>query len=272
MANTCAAVGLFSDSTDRALAGEVGSCANRNDFLRALAILLQYHSLASDGAISGLPWVHQRSLDTHAYAPPLLAAMNCRFLLAVLLHYEILLLCFANRYESDDIDFDHRQLDLATEDHTLQLRLESSHGTSTDDVAADAILSDPLDELRKALDVMQSTWFKVWVGTWPTAIDWTRAVLDAYLVSALSSLSKALHSSQQQREVENEINLYFSQNVGVDLYAFSGCLFGYFFLFTRPVHCSTIIKHKDCSPSTVSQRSVQTTISVSTNLQERHLS
>ncbi|KAK3696992.1 hypothetical protein LTR37_017699 [Vermiconidia calcicola] len=139
--------------------------------------------------------------------------MNCRFLLAVLLHYEILLLCFANRYESDDIDFDHRQLDLATEDHTLQLRLESSHGTSTDDVAADAILSDPLDELRKALDVMQSTWFKVWVGTWPTAIDWTRAVLDAYLVSALSSLSKALHSSQQQREVENEINLYFSQNV-----------------------------------------------------------
>ncbi|KAK3726142.1 hypothetical protein LTR37_000290 [Vermiconidia calcicola] len=141
--------------------------------------------------------------------------MNCRFLLAVLLQYQLLLFCFAsaNSYESDDIDNADRQLDLATEDHTLQLRLGTGHGTSSDDFAADAMLVDPLDELRKALEIMQNTWFKVWIGTWPTAIDWTRAVLDTYLVSALSSLSKALPSSQQQREIENEINLYFSQNV-----------------------------------------------------------
>jgi hypothetical protein len=41
-----------------------------------------------------------------------------------------------------------------------------------------AIPFDTLDALRDALSVMQTTWFEVWVGSWPTAIDWTRAVID----------------------------------------------------------------------------------------------
>ena len=84
---------------------------------------------------------------------------------------------------------------------------------------------DPLEDLQDALAVMQSTWFTVTVGTWPTGIDWTRAVLDTYLVSALSSLSKALDrpgrlsraSGTDQaaagKAIENDINQYFAQNV-----------------------------------------------------------
>ena len=52
---------------------------------------------------------------------------------------------------------------------------------------------DPLGELQAALDVMQNTWFEVWVGTWPSAIDWTAAVMNTHLVSSLSTLSKALN-------------------------------------------------------------------------------
>ena len=81
-----------------------------------------------------------------------------------------------------------------------------------------------MDELRKGLGVMQDTWFELWVGTWPGAIDWTAAVVDTYLVSALSSLSKALDrqgnvaSAAKCREldsgdIENELNQYFAHNV-----------------------------------------------------------
>jgi hypothetical protein len=83
---------------------------------------------------------------------------------------------------------------------------------------------NPLEELRHALDVMQTTWFRVWLGTWPTAIDWTRAVLDTYLVSSLSTLSKVAKSGRQYTkdyvdlsEIDNEINKYFTQNVSLCL-------------------------------------------------------
>lgn len=82
------------------------------------------------------------------------------------------------------------------------------HGSST--------TFDPLQALQDGLEVMQSTWFQVWVGTWPTAIDWTAAVLDTHLVSSLTTLSKALESpsgAQRARDVENDLNRYFSQNV-----------------------------------------------------------
>lgn len=76
---------------------------------------------------------------------------------------------------------------------------------------------DPLEALQHGLDVMQSEWFELWVGTWPTAIDWTAAVLDTHLVASLSTLSKALEARDgdvaQSRDVENDLNHYFSQNV-----------------------------------------------------------
>lgn len=85
------------------------------------------------------------------------------------------------------------------------------------------IAFDPLGELRDALDVMQTTWFKVRLGTWPTAIDWTRAVLDTLLVSSLSTLSKLASNHSQSAGasvdsggLDNEINKYFTQNVSLD--------------------------------------------------------
>ena len=97
----------------------------------------------------------------------------------------------------------------------------SRHRMTPHDWASWSATFDPLDELRTALHVMQSTWFQLWVGTWPTAIDWTAAVIDTYLVSALSTLSRALdnlgHVPQDggadPREIENELNLLFAQNV-----------------------------------------------------------
>ena len=78
------------------------------------------------------------------------------------------------------------------------------------------VVFDPLEALQDGLDVMQSSWFQLWVGTWPSAIDWTAAVIDTHLVSSLSTLSKALESGSEvddRRDVENDLNHYFSQNV-----------------------------------------------------------
>lgn len=77
---------------------------------------------------------------------------------------------------------------------------------------------DPLGALQDALEVMQSSWYELWLGTWPSAIDWTAAVIDTHLVSSLSTLSKALKSEEgrgRYREVENDLNRYFCQNVRV---------------------------------------------------------
>jgi hypothetical protein len=70
---------------------------------------------------------------------------------------------------------------------------------------------------------MQTTWFKVWIGTWPSAIDWTRAVLDTLLISSLNTVGKAMNEQSlystngiDASEVDNEINLYFTQNVSRD--------------------------------------------------------
>ena len=81
---------------------------------------------------------------------------------------------------------------------------------------------DALTELRSALAVMQQTWFALWIGTWPTAIDWTAAVLNTHLVSSLATFSRALHhaanetsspnSCHAEHDLENELNAYFAQS------------------------------------------------------------
>ena len=119
-----------------------------------------------------------------------------------------------------------------------QLTLQSEKHRHRQNPALDYPISDghgqvfrvnnfnPLEELRCALDVMQDTWFEVWVGTWPTAIDWTRAVLDTYLVSAIHSLGRIVDSDAygsdfadgvDLREIDNDVNKYFTQNVSLDL-------------------------------------------------------
>ncbi|KAK5165913.1 uncharacterized protein LTR77_008837 [Saxophila tyrrhenica] len=92
------------------------------------------------------------------------------------------------------------------------------------DSASKPIASAVLENLRDAVHVMQTTWFDVPVGSWATAIDWTRAVIDTHLVATISTLSRTLDRApraaggiQSPRlgdfEVENEINHYFAQNI-----------------------------------------------------------
>ena len=100
-------------------------------------------------------------------------------------------------------------------------RYNESHEMRQDDIGRVSGTFDPLEELRDALDVMSAEYFEVGVGTYVKGIDWTRAVVHTYLVSGLCTLSKALHQSRHSpnaswydvEEIENDINLYFAQNV-----------------------------------------------------------
>ena len=51
---------------------------------------------------------------------------------------------------------------------------------------------DPLQELQNALETMQSRYFKIWLGTWPRAIDWTAAVLGTHVSATLTTLARQL--------------------------------------------------------------------------------
>lgn len=76
-----------------------------------------------------------------------------------------------------------------------------------------------------AIETMQKHYFQIWIGTWPSAIDWTAAVMGTHVNAIMHSLSRALgyelvpHIHQQvavtndARRIENDINKYFSQAV-----------------------------------------------------------
>lgn len=46
-----------------------------------------------------------------------------------------------------------------------------------------------LEPLINAVDVMQSNYFQVWAGLWPTAIDWTSAVIATHIAAAMNTVS-----------------------------------------------------------------------------------
>ncbi|KAH7032327.1 hypothetical protein B0J12DRAFT_680191 [Macrophomina phaseolina] len=82
---------------------------------------------------------------------------------------------------------------------------------------------NPLEELHAALSTMQSRYFELWLGQWPSAIDWTAAVMATFVSATLHSLTRSLSyvlpgnieqpvAAEAQR-VENEISKYFSQSV-----------------------------------------------------------
>ena len=73
--------------------------------------------------------------------------------------------------------------------------------------------------LLDALDVMQSHFFSVSLGTWPEAIDWTAAVMGTQVSATLSTMtyyaqklkSPSFLSIDEARDHENLINRYFTQ-------------------------------------------------------------
>ncbi|OMP86544.1 hypothetical protein BK809_0003714 [Diplodia seriata] len=80
---------------------------------------------------------------------------------------------------------------------------------------------NPLEELHKALETMQSRYFELWLGQWPTAIDWTAAVMATFVSATLHSLTRSLEyvlpgaerPAVEGQRIENEIGRYFSQSV-----------------------------------------------------------
>ncbi|KAL8768219.1 MAG: hypothetical protein Q9203_004161 [Teloschistes exilis] len=81
--------------------------------------------------------------------------------------------------------------------------------------------SDTFAGLLEALDVMQSHYYVMWQGQWPTAIDWTAAVMGTHVSAALAAMSEAwqfhphrtsyLDLAEESQEHENLINRYFTQ-------------------------------------------------------------
>jgi len=79
-----------------------------------------------------------------------------------------------------------------------------------------------LKDTIRALRVMQEEFFEPWIGTWPTAIDWTAAVMGTHVIAAIESLSgsleilpsKLLDPKDDRFYKENVISSYFTQVVG----------------------------------------------------------
>ena len=84
------------------------------------------------------------------------------------------------------------------------------------DVAAERVkIPARLSALLNALEVMQAKYFDVFIGTWPSAIDWTAAVLGTHISATLSSLVSSLQtfdlSCSDRLAWENIIAQYFAQ-------------------------------------------------------------
>lgn len=99
---------------------------------------------------------------------------------------------------------DQRILSGDTDDETRRL---FSSTTSREDL---------LEESLKILQVMQDDYFAPWLGTWPTAIDWTAAVMGTHVSGALSSISRNLdllptYDATVVGAKENLVTLFFSQ-------------------------------------------------------------
>lgn len=77
---------------------------------------------------------------------------------------------------------------------------------------------DVLASMLEALNVMQDDYFAAWVGTWPTSIDWTGAVMGTHVSGALRTFSEAitlLNTSvvADWKRQENLIDGYFNHIV-----------------------------------------------------------
>lgn len=79
---------------------------------------------------------------------------------------------------------------------------------------------DVLAELLEGVGVMQDQFFQPWLGTWPTSIDWTGAVMGTHVAGALHSISDVLmlmdsgaSGVEDWRLKENLLDTYFAQIV-----------------------------------------------------------
>lgn len=115
-----------------------------------------------------------------------------------------------------------RERSRASGQHAIGLGREDAQQRLQDLLPRQGTLQNLLD----AVDIMQSSYWQLWTGTWPTSIDWTAAVLSTHLSATLSSLSSAMHYTLASQggdgrisnqcpqpdalSFENIINRYFS--------------------------------------------------------------
>lgn len=66
--------------------------------------------------------------------------------------------------------------------------------------------------MTNALDVMQCRFYELWIGTWPTSIDWTGAVVNTGVSAALETIAKASNATDGDHYSET-IDKYFSHNI-----------------------------------------------------------
>ncbi|KAL8830523.1 MAG: hypothetical protein Q9170_005698 [Blastenia crenularia] len=115
-------------------------------------------------------------------------------------------------------------------DHWDRAASYSEHGDNHDcntvgvDLSAAPELSKPsltFTALIESLDTMQSHFYTIWQGQWPTAIDWTAAVMGTHVSATLVAMTEAWYHraalssrhdpARENQEWENIINRYFTQ-------------------------------------------------------------
>ncbi|KAJ2906403.1 glycosyl hydrolase [Zalerion maritima] len=79
--------------------------------------------------------------------------------------------------------------------------------------------NDLLGLIIDSMTTMQDEYFEHWQGTWPSAIDWTAAVMQTILTGSLNSVSVTLNSAKyggsgSWKVKENMIDTFFGQVVG----------------------------------------------------------
>ncbi|RYO93194.1 hypothetical protein DL764_008021 [Monosporascus ibericus] len=57
-----------------------------------------------------------------------------------------------------------------------------------------------LGELLGAMNVLQDEFYELWLGTWPSGIDWTRAVLGTHVSGGIRTLSESLASIKYDKD------------------------------------------------------------------------
>ncbi|RYP12527.1 hypothetical protein DL765_007263 [Monosporascus sp. GIB2] len=59
---------------------------------------------------------------------------------------------------------------------------------------------DVLGEMLGAMNVLQDEFYELWLGTWPSGIDWTRAVLGTHVSGGIRTLSESLSSMKLDKD------------------------------------------------------------------------
>ncbi|KAK4680774.1 hypothetical protein QC764_101760 [Podospora pseudoanserina] len=86
-------------------------------------------------------------------------------------------------------------------------------------------------DLCASINVMQNHYFENWIGTWPDAIDWTRAVMGTHIAGALRTITEDFELARSQPNIvipplANFIGRYFGELIafyfGQDVFSLRG--------------------------------------------------